>query len=67
MYYPKSHKELPKPNDFLCYFKSYYVSDFYNGVSNARLLHISLNNNHTTKSKYKIGGRPMRILIRLKV
>lgn len=38
----ESHTELLKANDFVCCFKSCNVLNFYNGVNNARLLHIPL-------------------------
>ena len=57
----ESHTELLKANDFVCCFKSCNVLDFYNGVNNARLLHIPLTNSCTTKYKYKARGSIIRI------
>lgn len=56
----ESHTELLKANDFVCCFKSCNVLDFYKGVNNARLLHIPLTNNCTTKGKYKARGSTIR-------
>lgn len=56
----ESHAELLKANDFVCCFKSCDVLNFYNGVSNARLLHIPLTNSCTTKGKYKARGSTIR-------
>ena len=33
MYYPKFYEELPMPNEFLCYFKSYKVFEFHSRVN----------------------------------
>lgn len=57
----ESHTKLLKANDFVCCFKSCNVLDFYNGVNNARLLHIPLTNSCTTKDKYKARGSTIRI------
>ena len=67
MYYPKFHEELLKLKDFLCYFRSYNVFKFHSGFKNVRLVNTPLTNSCTIKSKYKIRGKPTRILIRLKI
>ena len=42
-HFPKSHEEIPKLNDFLCFFKNCNALNFHTRVSNARLLHTYLN------------------------
>lgn len=51
----ESRTKLLKANDFVAS-KVVMYSDFYNGVNNARLLHIPLTNSCTTKDKYKARG-----------